>query len=69
MIAPNRSNRKKSGKQDVRKLRRYKRRWKVECLFAWIQNFRRYLTRYEYHLENFAGFIKLACVIILIKQF
>ncbi len=27
--------------QDGRKLRRYQRRWKVERLFAWLQNFRR----------------------------
>ena len=34
MIAPNRSNR-KVPTQDLRPLRRYKRRWKVERLFAW----------------------------------
>ena len=37
MIAPNRRNRRKT--QDRRKLRRYKKRWKVECLFAWMHNF------------------------------
>ena len=41
MIAPHRKNRKKRETQDGRKLRRYKRRWKVERLFAWLQNFRR----------------------------
>jgi transposase len=38
MIAPNRRNRSRS--QDARKLRRYRRRWKVERLFAWMHNFR-----------------------------
>ncbi len=42
MIAPNRSNREKS--QDGRSLRPYKRRWKVERLFAWLFNFRRLVT-------------------------
>jgi hypothetical protein len=34
LIAPNRENRSKT--QDRRKLRRYKRRWRVERLFAWL---------------------------------
>src|SRR5690606_30098768 len=37
LIAPNRAKRKKT--QDARKLPRYRRRWKVERLFAWLQNF------------------------------
>ena len=39
MISPNRSNR-KVATQDGRPLRRSKRRWKVERLFAWLQHFR-----------------------------
>ena len=50
MIAPHRlvRNRKNAPTQDGRPLRRYKRRWKVERLFAWLQNFRRLVVRYEY---------------------
>jgi transposase len=40
LIAPHRRNRKKAKTQDGRKLRRYKRRWKIERLFAWLGNFR-----------------------------
>jgi hypothetical protein len=36
MIAPNRSNR-TNLTQDGRTLRRYRHRWKIERLFAWIQ--------------------------------
>lgn len=46
MIAPNRSSRIKKT-QDGRPLRRYKRRWLIERVFAWLQNFRRLVTRYE----------------------
>lgn len=46
MIAPNRRNRSRT--QDGCKLRRYRRRWKVERLFAWMHNFRRLVTRWEY---------------------
>jgi transposase len=65
MIAPNRANRAKT--QDGRPLRRYKRRWKVERLFAWIQNYRRCLNRFEYRLANYEGFLKLVCIIILTR--
>src|SRR5215831_8484627 len=37
LIAPHRSNRKRKT-QDGRRLRRYRRRWKIERLFAWLQN-------------------------------
>ena len=39
-IAPHRSNRRRPKTQDGRKSKRYRRRWKVERLFAWLQNFR-----------------------------
>jgi transposase len=66
MIAPNRRNRGKT--QDRRKLRRYKKRWKVERLFAWMHNFRRLVTRWEYHIENFLGFVQLACIHMMIRR-
>jgi transposase len=66
MIAPNRSRRSKT--QDGRPLRRYRRRWRVERLFAWMQNFRRLVTRWEYHIENFLGFVHLACPQMLLRH-
>jgi transposase len=66
MIVPNRRNRNRS--QDGRRLRRYRRRWKVERLFAWMHNFRRVVTRWEYHVENFLGFVHLACLHMLLKH-
>ena len=68
MIAPHRKNRKKTKTQDGRKLRRYKRRWKVERLFAWLQNFRRLVVRYEYKAENFLGMAQLGCIMILLRK-
>ena len=69
MIAPHRKGRKKRRTQDGRKLRRYKRRWKVERLFAWLGNFRRLVVRYEWRVENYLGFVRLGCVMILLRQF
>src|SRR5215216_4596783 len=68
MIAPHRSDRKRPKTQDGRKLRRYKRRWKIERLFAWLGNFRRLVVRYERRVENFLGFVHLGCIIILLKR-
>ncbi len=68
MIAPHRRNRRKPRTQDGRKLRRYRRRWKVERLFAWLQNYRRLVVRYERHAENYLAFAQLGCIIILLKH-
>jgi transposase len=69
MIAPHKANRQKPRTQDGRKLRRYKRCWKIERLFAWLQNFRRIAVRYEYYAEIFFGMAQLGCAIILLRYF
>lgn len=69
MIAPHRSNRRKRRTQDGRRLRRSQRRWLVERFFSWIQWQRRILIRWEYYVQNFLGFVQLACTLILLKQF
>ena len=68
MISPHRKNRKPENvTQDGRPLRRYVRRWKIERLFAWLHNFRRLVVRWEYHDENYLGFLRLACIKILLR--
>jgi IS4 transposase len=39
LIAPHRWNRSKPVTPDDRVLRRYRRRWKIERLFAWLRNY------------------------------
>ncbi len=68
MIAPHRRNRQQAKTQDGRALRRYRRRWKVERLFAWLGNFRRLVVRYEYHADNYRGFVQLGCILILLRH-
>jgi transposase len=34
-----------------------------------MQQFRRVVVRYEYKLQNFLGFVKLAAIKILLRQF
>ena len=70
LIAPNiRYAARRALRQDGRSLRRYRRLWKIERLFAWLQNFRRLVVRYEYHVEHFLDFLRLGCVIILLRCF
>lgn len=69
LVAPHRANRRKPPTQDGRPLRRYRRRWKVERLFAWLHNFRRLVVRYEVYPLNFLTFVQLDCLIILMRHF
>jgi len=68
LIAPHRNNRIKRRTQDGRKLRRYRRRWKIERTFAWIQNFRRLVVRYDRKIEMFDAYLKLGCTIITLNK-
>ena len=68
MIAPHKKNRKRfPATQDGRRLRRYKRRFKVERFFSWLEDFRRLVVRWEYHAMNYLGFLHLACIRMLMK--
>ncbi len=68
LIAPHKANRKKPVTQDGRPLRRYARRWKIERLFAWLQNFRRIQVRHDRILENYLAFVLLGCMIIFLRN-
>jgi len=68
VISPHRSDRQQPT-QDGRPLRRYRRRWTIERLFAWLQNYRRLATRWEYHIENFFGMVRLGCMKIMLRYF
>ena len=68
LICPHRKNRTKPPLQDGRKLRRYKRRWKVERTFAWLGNFRRLVVRWEHHITMYSAFFHVACLLITLKK-
>jgi hypothetical protein len=69
LIAPHRYNRRAPSTQDGRPLCSYKHSWwKVERLFAWLQNFRHILVRHDYYSANFLDFVQLGCLMILINR-
>lgn len=69
LICPHRKGRVRPAKQDSRKLRRYKRRWIVERTIAWLHNYRRFVTRWEYHDYLYESFVILGCLFTLLKRF
>jgi transposase len=69
LIVPHRKNRKKAKVQDGRKLKRYRKRWKIERTFSWFNNFRRLVVRYERLIETYRGFFHLACIMIVLNRF
>jgi transposase len=68
LICPHRRNRTKAKLQDGRKLRRYRRRWKIERTFSWLGNFRRLVVRWDRLITVYRAFFHLACLIITLRQ-
>ena len=68
LIAPHRKNRVRPATQDGRALRRYRRRWKIERLFAWMNKYKRTLTRWDRCHERFTAFVHLAFSMILMRR-
>ena len=66
LIAPEKRSRRRKV-QDGRKLRRYRRRWKMERTFAWLGNYRRLVIRYENKLQVYNAFFHLACIMIVLR--
>lgn len=69
LIAPTRGGKRPSRrKQDKRALRRYKRRWKIERMFAWLKRWRRIATRWEHKAQNYLAMVHLGCMILLVRK-
>jgi transposase len=62
VVAHRRTRRNKT--QDGRGFASIPSPWKIERLFACLQNFRRLVVRYERYADNFLGMVHLACCLI-----
>ncbi len=69
LISPHRNNRSRAPTQDGRRLRRYRRRWKVERLFAWLNKFKRVIARYDRCEKRYTALVYLACSMILLRRY
>jgi len=68
LICPHRRNRKRPKLQDGRKLRRYRKRWKIERLFAWLGAYRRLVVRWDRNPDIYNAFFHVACLMILVRR-
>lgn len=69
LICPHRKNRVRKPKQDGRKLKRYKHRWRIERTNAWLQNYGRIAIRKDRLGTIFLGWTQLACLFTILKRF
>jgi transposase len=65
---PYRNNVRNRRFEDKRKLRRYRKCWKIERTNAWRQNFRRIQVRYDRILTVFQGLFHFACLLITLRH-
>jgi transposase len=68
LICPHHKNRVKPLLQHCRKLRRCKRRWKVERTFAWLGNFHHLVVRWKRTTTMYQAFLYVACLLNTVKQ-
>lgn len=47
---------------------RSSRRWKIERLFTWLGNFQLLVVRYERKADNYFDFVRLGCIVILLRH-
>ena len=69
LLSPHRKNRTKAPTNDGRRMRRYKRRWKVERTIGWLHSFRRLVVRHEYYSYLYDGFVYLALALVTLSRF
>ena len=68
LLARHRRNRTKASRNDGRKLRRLRRRWRVERTNAWVKTYRRAGVRYERYPQLHEGFLSLAFAFIALNR-
>jgi hypothetical protein len=68
LITPHLSSRSRKT-EDGRPLRRYKRPWLLERLFAWLQNYPRLVACWERRAKHFLDSLRLGCICIFFRHF
>lgn len=67
LITPDRARR-TTKVQDGRKLRRYRRRWKIERVFSWLDSWKRLAMRWDRSLTTYSGLFHVAIMIIALRR-
>ena len=68
-IIPHRKNRVRASRNDGRRLRRYRRRWKIERTNAWLHCYRALAVRWSHYLFIYVGLVYLAFIHMALQRF
>jgi transposase len=68
-IIPHRKNRVKPSRNDGRRLRRYRRRWRVERTNAWLHCYRAVAVRWSYYSFMYVGAVYIAFIHMALQRF
>jgi transposase len=68
-IIPHRRNRVKPSRNDGRRLRRYRRRWKVERTNAWLHCYRGLAVRWSHYSFLYDGMVYIAFIHMALQRF
>lgn len=68
-VIPHRKNRVKPSRNDGRRLRRYRHRWRIERTNAWLHCYRALAVRWSHYLFVYVGLVYLAFIHIALKRF
>lgn len=67
-VIPYRKNTKKEKRRPPSLGDGYKERWKVERCFAWMDNCRRLVVRYERYIQHYKAFCLLALILLCLNR-
>ena len=68
-VIPHRKNRVKPSRNDGRRLRRYRRRWRIERTNAWLHCYRALAVRWSHNLFMYIGLVYLAFIHKALQRF
>jgi len=68
-VIPHRKNRAKPSRNDGRRLRRFKRRWKIERTNAWLHCYRGVAVRWSYYSFLYVGLVYISFIHMALQRF
>jgi transposase len=68
-IIPHRKNRLKPSRNDGRKLRRYRHRWRIERTNAWLHCYRGLAVRWSYYSFLYVGIVYVSFIHMALQRF
>jgi IS5 family transposase len=68
-IIPHRKNRVKPCRNDGRKLRRYRHRWRIERTNAWLHCYRGLAVRWSYYPFMYVGIVYVSFIHMALQKF